>query len=207
LIEPRPAAAKTAVRATGSLHEIGLNPGTGKTTPELSPFQIRAGFALRRGACGNRSGPPGPVAADASRSEVGEDPAADQPPLGVVIRVRAPDMPVDDERPMMHEAMPVEVMPVPDVGPMEVVPVPEVRPVHETRSMEVRPAEMPAAAVESMEAATAAAMDLDGQIIGQDFRLRRSTRIHQRHGLRRDNRRCKGHQPRHGEKAEQSLHL
>ena len=101
-------------------------------------------------------------------------------------------MPADDERPVVPE-----VVAVPEVMAVEVVPVPA----------EMRAAEMPSATMEATEAAAAAAMDLNGQIIGQDFCLSRSTRNHQRHRLRRDNRRRKRHQPRHSEEAEQSLHL
>jgi hypothetical protein len=97
-------------------------------------------------------------------------------------------MPADDERPVVVEVMPVH----------EMVPVPE---------MAVVPTEMPSATVEAAEVTAATAADFDGQIIGQDFRLRRRPLIHQRHGLRGDDRRCKSHQSRHGEEAEQSLHL
>jgi hypothetical protein len=101
-------------------------------------------------------------------------------------------VPADNERPVVNEPVPMEVMPV-----HEVVPVPEV----------AVPAEMPTAAMEAAEVTTAAATDLDHQIVGQEFRLRRRPRIHQRHRLSRDNRRRKRHQPRHREEAEQSLHL
>jgi hypothetical protein len=105
-------------------------------------------------------------------------------------------MPANDERPVvMDEAMSMEMM------AMDVMAMPEPVPA------KVSVAKVPAAAMEAAEAAAAAMTNLDGQIVGENFRLRGRARADQRGGLCRDAWRSEGHKPRHGEETKQSLHL